>query len=445
MIGNRETVATTARHTHALDAIEAGLDAAHPRTVIEASVGCDGSRLEIDGTHYRLAEYDDVVVLGGGNAAGHVAAALEKKLGDRIDRGIVVTDDPCETTTVEVVEGTHPLPSQANVDGTRRLLGLAAETTEDDLVLVVITGGGSALMCAPVEDVPLPDYRETTDALLRSGATIDGINAVRKHLSTIKGGRLARLIAPADVTSVIVSDVVGNRLDVIASGPTTPDPSTYDDALDIRERFGIEFPRSVDSLLQTGAEGDRRETPTADDPAFEDVHNVIVARSRTALDAAAGALEVEGYRTVVLSSRIEGEASEVGTVQAGIARECLATGDPFDPPVAVLSGGETTVTVDGEGRGGPNQEFALATSLALEGTDALVAAVDSDGIDGNTDLAGAILGPDTIGQTARRARSALASNDVTPYLEDRDALISTGPSGTNVNDFRLLLVGTPSN
>lgn len=441
MIQNSDELARTERHEAVLDSLEAGVDAAHPQTVIETAITLDGSVLNIDGDDYDLAAYDDLYVVGGGNAGGQVATALEAVLGDVITDGVVVTDDPAETERITVVEGTHPLPSEANVSGTQRLLTVANQATADDLVLVVISGGGSALMCAPTPEMSLEDYRDLTDQLLRSGATIDEINAVRKHLSTFKGGQLARTIAPATTVGLIFSDVVGNRLDVIASGPTAPDTTTYDDCRAVIEEYGIEIPAGVEGVIQDGVAGQRQETPGDGDAVFDTVTNHILADGRTALDAAADSLDAAGYDAVVLSTQIEGEASDVGTVHTAIGAECLESGSPFTPPVALLSGGETTVTVEGDGHGGPNQEFALGAALNIDSRALLVAGIDTDGIDGNSDVAGAVVDGTTVSaDDTARARTALRSNDAYSYLGTQDCLIETGATGTNVNDLRIVLV-----
>ena len=443
VIDNREELARSTRHEHALGAVADGVAAAHPARVVERAVSIDGDALQIGNETYALAAVEDLIVLGGGNAAGHVAAALEAELGDAIDGGLVVTDDPVETARIEVQEGTHPLPSAANVAGTSQLLDRAAATGPDDLVLVVVTGGGSALLCAPAVGVALEEYEQLTDGLLRSGATIDEINAVRKHVSQIKGGQLARALAPSRAASLVISDVVGNRLDTVASGPTVPDSSTYADAAAVCDRYDFALPESVERVLRRGRAGDRPETP-GDPEAFDHVSTHVLAESRTALDAAAATLGDAGYDARILSSRIEGEAREVGTVHVGIAAECLASGTPFEPPVALLSGGETTVTVQGEGHGGPNQEFALSGALALDSADLVVAAVDTDGIDGNTDAAGAIVDADAVPDGRHSdARRALENNDAYGYLDGVDRLLRTGATGTNVNDLRVVLVGGP--
>ena len=291
-----------------------------------------------------------------------------------------------------------------------------------------------------VEGLDLVEYRTLTDRLIDSGATIDEINAVRKHVSRIKGGQLARALAPARTAGIVFSDVVGNRLDVIASGPIAPDESTYQDAVDVLDRYDIRTPDRVEERLAAGVRGERQETPGPGDAVFDRVTHHIVADNRTALDAAAGTLREEGYETAVLSDRIEGEASDVGGVHAQIALASAETGEPFDSPVAVLSGGEATVTVTGEGTGGPNQEFALRAGIDIAGSDVLAAAVDTDGIDGATDVAGAVVDGTTV-TDSRRAEQALADNDAFGYLDEQHALLRSGPTGTNVNDLRLLLVG----
>lgn len=442
MIENRGTLARTPRHDHACRAITAGIEAAHPEHVIAEQLELRDGTLLIAGETYQCRDYGNIFVVGGGNAAGAVVGALESLLEEQIDGGVVVTDSPVPTAQVDVAEGTHPLPSDANVDGTEQLLDVARTAGEDDLVLAVIGGGGSALMCAPAAGVSVAAYRELTTQLLESGASIDEINAVRKHISRIKGGQLAREISPAETAGLVFSDVVGNRLDVIASGPLSPDETTYSDALDVLERYGIEPPEAIAETLQNGRRGDRPETPGAGSPVFERVRTYILADNRTALEATADALEQCGYTPAILSAAIEGEARVVGSVHAAIARECASHGDPFEPPVALLSGGETTVTISGDGTGGPNQEFALSAAVSLSTQDIVVAAVDTDGIDGPTDAAGAILAGTQIDEGSS-ARAALDANDVYPYLDERETLIRTGPTGTNVNDLRLVLVGSP--
>ncbi|MFW6003116.1 MAG: glycerate kinase type-2 family protein [Halanaeroarchaeum sp.] len=435
-IRDRDDLATSRARDLALSCLQAGIDAAHPERVIRDAVAVDDGRLLVGDATYDLYPYRRILVLGGGNAAAHVADAVESVLGDRLDGGVVVTDDPVALDAVTVLPGDHPVPSERGIESTNQLLETARDLGEDTLVIGVITGGGSALMAAPAAGISLADLRETTDALLRSGATIHEINAVRKHCSAIKGGQLADALAPATVVSLVLSDVVGNDLDVIASGPMVPDRSTFEDALAVLEEYDVPVPDSVRDRLEAGAEGRISETPSVGDPIFDGVTTHVLADGFTALEAAAATVDDAGYDPVILSSRLEGEARDVGTTHAAIVDEMLATGHPVEPPAVLLSGGETTVSVTGDGRGGPNQEFALSAAIGTDG--GVVAAVDTDGIDGNSRAAGAILDAGTDVEDA--ARQALADHDVTPYLDARSSLVVTGPTGTNVNDLRVIVV-----
>jgi hydroxypyruvate reductase len=293
-------------------------------------------------------------------------------------------------------------------------------------------------MPAPVEGVPLDALRAVTDELLASGAAIDEINAVRKHLSTIKGGQLARTAAPARVVGLLFSDVVGDDTSVIASGPTVPDPTTYGDALAVLDRYDVSAPDPVRAHLERGAAGAVPETPGPDSGAFDGVDTHVLANGTTALGAAAETATDRGYTPLVLSARMRGEARESATAHVAIAEECLASGQPVEPPAVLLSGGETTVTVRGDGTGGPNQEFALSAAIDLPGG-AVLGSVDTDGLDGSTDAAGALVDADTV-RDPDAARRALADNDAFPVLDERGALLVTGETGTNVNDLRALAV-----
>jgi hydroxypyruvate reductase len=439
MIRNRSALATSAAHEVALDCVEAGISRALPETVVAESIRLDGSTLHVADATYDLDAYEDVVVVGGGNAAGHLAAALEDVLGERIRTGVVVTDAPAETTRIDVVEGAHPVPDEAGRDGAQRVLELAREATEETLVVALITGGGSALLPAPAEGVPLADLQAVTDALVRSGATIDEINAVRKHVSALKGGQLARAAAPATVVGLVMSDVVGDRLDVIASGPVVPDESTFAEAQTVLAAFDVDAPDSVRARIEAGVAGEVSETPKPGDAAFDRVTVHVLADGMTALEAAAEAAAARDYEPLILSSRVRGEASEAAKTHAGIAEEIAESGTPISGPAVVLSGGETTVTVEGDGEGGPNQEFALSLAVEASEPGIVCCAADTDGIDGATDAAGALVTAETA-VPASEARAALRSNDVYPFLADRDALLETGPTGTNVNDLRVLVV-----
>ena len=427
-----------ALHELALDAVEAGIRAAHPTEVLRRALSLDGETLCVHESRYDLNDYDSVVVLGGGNAAGQVAGVLSELLGDRLSGGVVVTDDPVPAGPVDPVTGAHPVPSEANVAGAERVVAAAREADERTLALVAITGGGSALLAAPAEGIPLADLRDLTEGLLRSGAPIDQINAVRKHVSSIKGGLLARELAPATTVGLIFSDVSGGDVSVVASGPLSPDPTTYADALDVLAEYEIDAPETVVRRLERGAAGDLDDTPGEADPAFDTVSTHVVADNFTAIAAAREVCADAGFEPLVLSSSVRGEAREAALTHVAVAEESRATGNPVSPPAAVLSGGETTVTIRGDGTGGPNQEFALGAATELpEGT--VLCAVDTDGIDGPTDAAGALVDAATV-DDLREARAKLKENDVYDYLDERDALVFTGQTGTNVNDLRLLLV-----
>ena len=437
MIRDRDSLARSPAHECALDCVEAGIDAAHPRQVVGEAVERTGSQLRIDDAVYDLDAYERIVVLGGGKAAAQVAAELESLLADALSGGVVVTDDPCDCEVVTVVEGDHPVPSERGVEGASAVLEEATAADESTLVLAVVTGGGSALLPAPVESVGLEALQSVTDALLDSGATIDEINAVRKHCSRLKGGRLAAAAAPATVATLVFSDVVGDDLSVIASGPTVPDETTFSDAVAVLDRYDIDAP-SVRTHLQAGVDGTEPETPSTGDPAFDRVTTHVLADAWTAIEAARGTARNHGYDTLVLSSRIRGEARETGLAHLAVAEEVVETGNPIDPPVVVLSGGECTVTVRGDGEGGPNQEFALAAALELP-ADTVLASVDTDGRDGASDAAGALVDSRTV-TDGNAAREALDDNDAGGYLATRDARIVTGRTGTNVNDLRVLVV-----
>ncbi|RDI70423.1 glycerate kinase type-2 family protein [Halopelagius longus] len=443
--------APTSAHETALACLRDAIEAVLPYRVVRDSVSLDGETLRVAEESYDLGDFDRIVVVGGGKAANGVADALETVLGDRIDAGAVVTPNPDESDAsngsagssdggrIERLPGDHPVPSERGVESSRRLLEVLDGADERTLVLAAITGGGSAVIPTPAEGVSLSDLRTTTDELLRSGADISELNAVRKHLSTLKGGGLAERAAPATVVGLMLSDVVGNDLGVIASGPTAPDETTYDDALSVLDRYDLSVPESVRDRLERGAAGELDETPTRGDAVFERVHNHVLADGHTALSAAREAARERGYDALVLSSRVRGEAREAAKTHAAVAEEAAATGDPLSPPAVVLSGGECTVTVRGDGEGGPNLEFCLSSARELD-TRAVVAAVDSDGEDGGTTVAGAVVDEGTV-ESEDEAAAALAENDALPYLRERGTLIRTGPTGTNVNDLRVVVVG----
>ena len=389
-----------------------------------------------------------VLVVGAGKASGAMAAAAEEALGDRVVAGVVAVKDGhlAPTRRVRLLEAGHPVPDQRGADAARAIRDLAASATADDLVLVLISGGGSALTPAPAPPITLAEKQALTRLLLRAGADIKQLNAVRKHVSTLKGGQLARAAAPARVEALLLSDVNGDPLDVIASGPTAPDDSTFAEAMRILDRFDIrdQVAPSIVTRLQQGIEGKIAETPKPGDPLFERVRNRIIGNNTVVVDAAAAAARTLGLTPLVLTRTLEGEAVDVGRRFAAMARDLKAGRGPVAPPCCVIAGGETTVTVRGQGNGGRCQELALAAAIELEGlTGAVVLAAGTDGSDGPTTAAGAIAD----GESARRARAAhvdlaarLADNDSHAALEPLGDLLLTGPTNTNLLDLYLIVV-----
>ena len=439
MIEGRSRLAESEAHAVALDCIEAGIEAATPQRVLQSTLDLSGDVLTVADTEYDLAAYDSVMVLGGGKAADVVARELESLLEDYLDTSLVVSNNPVDTDRVEVVEGAHPVPDEAGEDGAQRVLDHAQDQGEGSLVLVPVTGGGSALLPSPAGAVSLDDLQTVTEQLVDSGAAIEEINAVRKHLSAIKGGGLAQAAAPATVVGLLFSDVVGDDPGVVGSGPTAPDETTFADAVSVLDFYDIDVPAAVESHLESGVEGEREETPTSDSGTFERVDNHVLATNRTAIDAAREVAREAGYDPLVLSSHVRGEATESALTHLAIAEECQERGDPIEAPAVLISGGETTVTVLGNRKGGgPNMEFALR--VAIEGREGVVcAAVDTDGEDGGTDAAGAIVDGSTV-TDAMKARVALVENRSYRALDDRLALIRTGPTDTNVNDLRVFVI-----
>ena len=384
------------------------------------------------------------VVVGAGKAAASMARAVEAHWpDDKPLAGLVVTrygHGVGALKRIEVVEAAHPVPDAAGQMAARRIFDLVKGLGSDDLALCLISGGGSALLSAPAPGITLDDKQALNKALLRSGASIDEINCVRKHLSAIKGGRLAVAAAPARIVSLIISDVPGDDPSVIASGPTTPDATTLGDARAVLERYGIAAPPSVVALLRDA----KAETPKPGDPAFARTETRIIAAPQASLEAAAEIAAKAGYRPLILGDAIEGEAREVGKVMAGVARQVAVHGQPAPPPCVLISGGETTVTVRGTGRGGRNVEFLLSLAVELDGRPGIFAiAGDTDGTDGAEEVAGAIVTPDSLARAKRlglNARALLADNDAHRFFRALGDQVVTGPTLTNVNDFRAVLI-----
>jgi glycerate 2-kinase len=432
----------------ALKVFRTALAAAQARGAVARHLSLSRRWLRAGHVRLPLEDFDRIFLIAAGKASHEMAAAVEAIIGSRLTRGIVVTKHlprRSRLRTAQVLEAEHPIPGTGGVRAAAAVRELLRELNARDLLLLAISGGASALLPAPPEPITLVAKQRTTELLLRAGANIREINIVRKHLSMLKGGRLAALGYPATIVGLLLSDVIGDRVDVIGSGLTAPDESTFEDALAVLEKFGLmgQAPPAVRDRLLRGARGEIADTPKPRDPIFANVHNVIIGSNRLALEAAAREAKRLGYPPIILSSTIEGEAREAARVHAEILREAISSGNPASPPVCLLSGGETTVTVRGRGRGGRCQEFALTAALAIDGLEnAIVLSAGTDGTDGPTDAAGAV----ATGYTVTRARrlgldahTHLAANNSYAFFDPLGDLIRTGPTGTNVMDVYMLL------
>ena len=434
----------------ALDAIESSLDAADPKKAVKSQVRLSNGMLVVGEVSLNLSSLKKIFVVGGGKASGFMAEALEEVLGDRIEDGLIVvpkgTSSMHKTRKITFHEASHPIPDQSSVEASKKIVDLVSRAEKDDLVVCLISGGGSSLMTLPRRGVRLEDKRKVTDLLLKCGATINEINAVRKHVSAFKGGQLAKAAYPATVLGLLLSDVLGDPLDVIASGPTVPDSSTYEEAVRVLEGYNVweKTPSSIKKVLSDGERGLIGETPKKGDPVFEKVRNIVVCNNRLACQAAEKELKRSGLNTLFLSSFLEGEAREVGIALSSLAREALTSGHPLHTPLGIVVGGETTVTVSGSGRGGRNQELALASALKIEGlSNVVIASVSTDGVDGPTDAAGALVDGETIRKSEKLrldARQCLKNNDSYGFFSRVGGLVHTGPTGTKVNDVTIIIV-----
>ena len=382
-----------------------------------------------------------LIVIGAGKASAAMARAVEDHWSGTLS-GLVVTRNgyqvPCKR--IEIIEAAHPVPDQAGLNATRRILNLVSNLSPDDTVLCLISGGGSALLVSPLDGITLEDKQEVNRSLLKSGATISEMNTVRRHLSAIKGGRLAAACHPAKVVTLLISDVPGDNPCDIASGPTVGDPTTCEDALAIIRRYGIDLPDKLRAIL----ESKMGESVKADDVRLAGIETRMIATPQMALEAAANVARSAGFTPYIMGDSIEGEARYVGKVMAGIARQIVHHGQPFTPPCVLLSGGETTVTVRGNGSGGRNVEFLLSLGVALDGLAGIHAiAGDTDGVDGQKEIAGAYLAPDTLRRARElgiRPKDSLDNNDGHGFFQALGDSVITGPTLTNVNDFRAIMI-----
>jgi glycerate 2-kinase len=422
----------------------AALKAADPTEAVLRNVRLNGETLIAGGQRYSLKKFRNIYVIGAGKAVGAMALAVQRLLGERISGGFLNVKSSSTPGLRRLVsmECGHPIPDANGENGARCIAEIARGAQRDDLVICLISGGASALMPLPAPPVNLEQKQETTQFLLDCGADIHEMNCIRKHISLVKGGQLAQLAYPATVLTLILSDVIGDDLDVIGSGPTVPDRSTFADARAILEKYRIQ--NKVPPEVRERLKANEPETPKPGDKVFKRVQNLIVGSNRLAVDAASAEARSLGYHTMVLSTFIEGETRDVARVHAAIAKEIRASGRPAKPPACVISGGETTVTIRGKGLGGRNQEFALAAAIDIAGLKNIaILSAGTDGLDGPTDAAGAFVD----GATVARAKAAgmdagkfLANNDSYHFFERLGDLIKTGPTGTNVADIRIMLV-----
>jgi len=428
---------------------QAALNAVTPEECLRRAVRMEEEYLSVGGRTFDLSRIERIIVVGMGKASARMAVALEELLEDRISTGLIVTADGYKVLThkVEIVEASHPVPDARGLAAARRITSLVDAAREEDLVIVLISGGGSALLTLPTSGITLSDLSRTNELLLRSGAKIQELNIVRKHLSQVKGGQLAQRAFPAQVLALVLSDVPGDHLEAIASGPTALDPTTFTNARQLLQRYGLweEVPPSVRARIEAGACGNASETPKPGDQSFLKVQNVIVGSGSVAAAAAQAEGKRLGYHTLILTTTLEGEAREVGRVLATLAREEISFGRPIKPPALILAAGETTVTVRGNGKGGRNQELALSAALGIEGlSQVAIASLGTDGRDGPTDAAGGMVDGGTVARLRGQGidpERCLAENDSYQALSKAEDLIITGPTGTNVADLCFVVVG----
>lgn len=429
------------------------VSAVDPSQRLKETIRIDKDRLSIktEGDTERvfhLATFKKIFLIGTGKASASMAQAIEKIFGDRITQGVISTKYghvlPLERT--EIIEAGHPIPNQKGFEGAKKIQSILKESGPEDLVIFLLSGGGSALSPLPAEGITLEEKQQVTQLLLDCGADIKEINTIRKHISQIKGGWLARWAYPSTIIGFILSDVVGDQLDVIGSGPTVPDISTFNEAWDILEKYGLikKVARSIQKHLLLGKEGKVEETPKPGDPAFEKVLNILIGSNILALRAAENEASSYGLNTLILSSSIVGDTREAARFHLAIVKEVMSSGNPLPRPACIISGGETTVTVKGNGLGGRNQEFALAGALEINGLEKVVLlSGGTDGTDGPTDASGAVADYTTVS----RARSIgldpkahLENNDAYPFFQRLGDLLITGPTHTNVMDVRIVLI-----
>jgi len=427
---------------------DAGLKAVDPIKAVKNHVNRNGNSLRVQGIEYDVAAYENIYVIGMGKAAASMAKAVEDILGDKLTAGIVNVKygHTVPLNKIKINEAAHPVPDDAGLKGSQEIIGILKDTTEKDLVICLISGGGSALLPLPAGNLTLKDKQAVTKSLLECGADIHEINSIRKRISAVKGGRLAALVYPSTLISLILSDVIGDDLDVIASGPTVPDTHTFHDCRNIIQKYKLDqrVPKSVIGYIEKGCSGEIEDTPKSDSSVFERTQNAIVGSNILAVSAAKEKAEELGYNSLILSTFIHGETEEVAKVHTAIAKEVISSGNPLKKPACIISGGETTVTIEGKGLGGRNQEFVLAAALDIKGlNDVVILSGGTDGNDGPTDAAGAIADGATISRASKLGLNAyehLCDNNSYNFFKPLGDLLITGPTNTNVMDLRVLLI-----
>jgi glycerate 2-kinase len=431
----------------AREIFNAALTAADPAKAVSRHLRVDGEVIDIDGRLYSLGSYRKIFIIGAGKASAQMCRALAELIGDWVYGGIIIAKYgyAVPVKKIAMIEAGHPIPDENGLRATEQLVSLLRQTTSEDLVINLISGGGSALLCSPADGVSFHEKQEITGRLLGCGAPIGPINAIRKHISKVKGGHLARLAYPATLISLILSDVVGDSISAIASGPTAPDPSTFSECQIVLDRYKLRTEKfgSIARLIDKGSAGEIEETPKPGDPKFNNVLNVLIGSNRVAVIAAKEQAERLGYSVKVIDDLAEGEATELAAAHAAIVKEIYHSGT-VRRPACVISGGEATVTLRGDGLGGRNQEFAVTTALEIDGLDGVVALIGgTDGTDGPTEAAGGIVDGGTVRRGKARgldARDYLSRNDSYHFLKATDDLLVTGPTFTNVMDLRLFII-----
>ena len=434
---------------HANEIFKHVLGTLDPEQLVKEKVSILDSTLVVEEREYDLNNYENIYVVGGGKACAPMAKAMEDILGDKIDDGLIVVkyNHGLPLKKIETVEASHPIPDKNGVRGTSNILRLLSKTGEKDLIICLISGGGSALLVQPHKEITLQDIQTTSAELLACGAAIDEINTVRKHLSSIKGGQIAKAAYPSTLITLILSDVVGDPMDIIASGPTVPDESTFEDAYAIIQKYSLEekMPNSACGFLKRGKMGKIEETPEAGNEIFDNTQNIIVGSNRIALEAAEKRAREMGYNTIILSSLVEGESRDAAKFLAAIAKEVSRTGTPIPKPACIIAGGETTVTIRGKGKGGRNQEFALSAAMEIEGCEGVVIlSAGTDGTDGPTDATGAIVDFNTCKDAREKSNlnpeEFLSRNNSYNFFKKTGEHIITGPTMTNVMDIMISLI-----